>query len=50
MILDETITKPVFEQHLMESGRLVGIGVFRPQNRGYHGMFKVNGVEWSEAV
>ncbi len=40
-ILDETITKAVFEQHLKEAGSLIGIGRFRPRNNGYYGRFKV---------
>jgi hypothetical protein len=47
-ILDRTISRKVFEHHLMEMGKFVGIGRFRPQNQGYYGRFKVNDIEWIE--
>jgi hypothetical protein len=47
-VLDDTITKDVFRQHLEESGRFIGIGFFRPQNNGYWGRFKVNSIVWEE--
>lgn len=46
-ILDDTITEEVFEKHLEEAGALIGIGVFRPQNGGFQGRFKVNNVKWA---
>jgi hypothetical protein len=46
-VLDETITEPVFERHLVEAGNFIGIGRFRPMNGGYYGRFKVNGIVWS---
>jgi hypothetical protein len=39
-ILDDTITKSVFERHLIEAGRFVGIGRFRPENGGLNGRFR----------
>ncbi|MGB1012800.1 MAG: hypothetical protein ACPG4T_01605, partial [Nannocystaceae bacterium] len=36
VILDETITRDVFEETLDESGKLIGVGRFRPQNGGYY--------------
>lgn len=48
-VLDETITKDVFEETLREAGSFVGIGRFRPQNGGYYGRFAVDSVKWSEA-
>lgn len=47
-ILDSTITKKVFEQHLTEAGNFIGIGRFRPINNGFYGRFKVKNVAWSE--
>lgn len=47
LILDEIITETVFSQCLIESGNLIGIGVFRPENGGYHGRFKVEKIKWS---
>lgn len=47
-ILDETITEDVFLEHLMEAGRFIGIGRFRPRNNGFYGRFSVEGVKWQE--
>ena len=48
-IADDTITKDVFEHHLREAGRFVGIGRFRPEKGGFYGRFEVASAEWSEA-
>jgi len=45
-VLDETITKAVFTEHLIEAGKFIGIGFFRPRNRGYWGRFEVVKVKW----
>jgi hypothetical protein len=47
-ILDETITKPIFETHVKESGNFIGVGTFRPENGGYFGRFTVEKIEWDE--
>lgn len=51
-ILDDIITEDIFTRYLKESGRFIGLGVFRPQNRGYFGRFEVEKVQWidDEAV
>lgn len=46
-ILDDVITREVFEQHLADAGNFIGIGRFRPRNNGYYGRFKVNSVSWN---
>jgi hypothetical protein len=46
-VLDEIITPEVFLEHLNDAGNFIGIGRFRPRNRGFYGRFKVNGVKWS---
>lgn len=46
-ILDDTITKEIFERYVRESGRFIGVGRFRPENGGYYGRFEVDGVEWT---
>lgn len=46
VILDEKITKPVFERVLEEAGRFIGIGAFRPRNNGINGRFKVVSLKW----
>jgi hypothetical protein len=45
-VLDETITKDVFKQHLEEAGRFIGLGFFRPRNNGYFGRFTVESIKW----
>lgn len=46
LILDDTITKDVFEKVVREAGNFVGIGQFRPQNGGFFGRFEVVSVKW----
>jgi hypothetical protein len=45
-ILDQTITKSVFEQHVIEAGKFIGLGSFRPRNNGYFGRFQVEKFKW----
>lgn len=45
-ILDETITKDIFEKVVKEAGNFVGIGQFRPEKGGYFGRFEVLSVKW----
>ena len=45
-LLDDTITEDVFRHVMKEAGRLIGIGRFRPRNRGYYGRFDVELREW----
>jgi len=40
-ILDDTVTEKIFEYHLEQAGKFVGIGRFRPSNNGYYGRFKI---------
>lgn len=46
-VLDQTITKDVFQQHLEEAGKFIGIGRFRPRNNGFYGRFSVKSVKWT---
>lgn len=46
-ILDEIVDNEVFEQHLVDAGQFIGIGMFRPRNNGYFGRFSVEGITWS---
>jgi hypothetical protein len=50
LIVDPAITQDVFEAHVTEMGRYIGIGVFRPQNNGYNGRFEVVSVKWEEGA
>jgi len=45
-VIDETITKEVFIDHLRDAGSLIGIGRFRPRNNGFYGRFTVENLEW----
>lgn len=45
-IIDETITKDVFMDHLRDAGSLIGVGRFRPRNNGYYGRFEVVDLDW----
>lgn len=47
-VVDNTITREVFEQHLREAGLIVGIGQNRPENGGSRGRFQVVGCSWAE--
>jgi hypothetical protein len=47
-VLDETITEQVFKQHIVEAGKFIGIGRFRPRNNGYYGRFQVTDLTWSK--
>ncbi len=49
-ILDDTITRDVFEKHLAEAGNFIGIGRFRPRNNGYYGRFKIAALDWQARV
>lgn len=46
VIIDDLITPDIFEQVLKASGQLIGIGYFRPRNRGYYGRFDVLDIHW----
>jgi hypothetical protein len=41
IVMDETVTKAVLEEHLKTAGQLIGIGRFRPRNNGYYGRFNL---------
>lgn len=47
-ILDPIIPKHVFENALINAGKLIGIGRFRPERGGFLGRFAVTKVAWSE--
>lgn len=48
IILDDAITKDVFEKVMKESGQFVGVGRFRPENGGLNGRYKTTGFEWQQ--
>lgn len=47
LVFDETINEEVFLQHIEDAGQFIGIGSFRPRNRGFFGRFEVVEVKWS---
>lgn len=47
-ILDDVITREIFEQHMKAAGIVVGIGRFRPENGGTNGRFRATKFEWEE--
>ncbi len=47
-VFDDLIPRDVFRKVLESSGSLVGIGRFRPQNRGYYGRYSVEAFTWVE--
>jgi hypothetical protein len=47
-IFDPTITKDVFQRHLEEAGKFIGIGRFRPRNNGFYGRFEMKSLKWEE--
>lgn len=46
MILDDTITREVFEEVFTAAGMGIGIGRFRPQNGGINGRFVATKFDW----
>lgn len=45
-VLDETITKDVFAETLIEAGKFIGMGFFRPARKGFWGRFSVESIKW----
>jgi hypothetical protein len=48
-LLDPMITEEVFERHLTEAGRFIGIGRFRPRQNGIYGRFAIEKIKWVDA-
>jgi hypothetical protein len=48
VIVDENITESLLRELFEVAGQLVGVGQFRPQNRGTNGCWQVRSVEWEE--
>ena len=47
MIMDDTITKEVFQDVFTAAGTGIGIGRFRPEKGGINGRYKPIKFEWS---
>ncbi len=48
LLLDDIIPQDIFEKCLVEAGRLIGIGRFRPEKGGLLGRFEVVSIKWEE--
>ena len=48
VILDDAIDEEIFIQILATAGQLIGIGRFRPRNRGYYGRYAVKSFKWED--
>lgn len=48
IVLDETITKEVFEEILAETGKFTGLGRFRPSKNGYYGRFAIEKIQYKK--
>ena len=49
-ILDDLITREVFERHVKAAGIVVGIGRFRPEKGGTNGRFRAVKFEWQDVT
>ncbi len=47
-VIDTTITEEVMKYHLQQAGLLIGMGSFRPRNRGIYGRFRLKDYKWTE--
>jgi hypothetical protein len=47
-IIDDKITEDVFRRHLVEAGKFIGVGRFRPERGGFNGRFAVIDLAWVE--
>lgn len=50
LIPDNIITSDVFEEVVINAGELIGIGTWRPRNRGMNGRFKLVDMQWVEKL
>lgn len=46
-VIDGTINRDAFEEHLKAAGTFIGVGRWRPRNGGTKGRFQVKSVEWN---
>lgn len=47
-IVDDTVTKEIFDKYMNDAGEFIGIGSFRPINGFHRGRFEVVDIEWIE--
>jgi hypothetical protein len=48
VVVDDILTKDIFQKHLELAGQLIGIGRWRPRNNGMYGRFEVKKLDWIE--
>lgn len=48
IILDDQIDQEIFTEVLTLAGQLIGIGRFRPRNRGYYGRYQIEDLKWED--
>lgn len=47
-VFDSIITEDIFRHYLVTAGLLIGIGRWRPQNKGNNGTFALKDVRWQD--
>lgn len=45
-VFDDLIDEDVFQTHLEDAGKFIGVGRFRPRNGGFYGRFRVEKIDW----
>lgn len=45
-VFDDIIGPEIFKQVVASAGQIIGLGRFRPRNRGYYGRFAVDSIVW----
>lgn len=48
IIMDDAIDEDIFTEVLATAGQLIGIGRFRPRNRGYYGRYEIVNLDWQD--
>jgi hypothetical protein len=47
-VFDDAIDTDTFKRHLEAAGIYIGVGRWRPRNRGLYGRFRVEDIKWSK--
>jgi len=47
LVMTEIITEEIFEETLIDTGRYIGVGTWRPENGGSNGRFVVESLKWN---
>jgi hypothetical protein len=46
LVVDDIIVQDVFKTVMTATGQIIGLGRFRPRNRGFYGRFEVESIVW----